>query len=187
MSQKRPHRPIATGGGLGTRCHRAAGVLVAAAVLTSAGTAIAGPALGAAVQVSAPSQGFPIKPTEPTGSWKLKRAVTVTANCQPPGSATSCPAIFTLFAQQLGPTAGLPTIPNATQLSKITNVSVPAGQQQTVTLRFKLSHQILNLIYKYGDPRCYVQAQITTGPASNQAQPQVFSESVPVNIGPTAG
>lgn len=187
MSQKRPDRPIATGGGFGTRCHRAAGVLVAGVVLSSVAAVLAGPALGAAVQVSAPSQGFPIKPTEPTRPWKLKRAVTVTANCQPPGSATSCPATFTLFAQQLGPTAGLPTIPNPTQLSKITNVSVPAGQQQTVPLRFTLSRPILNLIYKYGDPRCYVLAVITSGPASNQAQPQLISESLPVSIGPQSG
>jgi hypothetical protein len=178
MSQKRPTRPIATGGGSGTRCHRPGRVFATVLALSSAAAVLAAPALGAAVQVSPPSQGFPIKTSKPSGSWKLKRVVTVTADCQPPGSATSCPATFTLLAQQLGPKAGLPFVPNPTQLSKITDVPVPAGQQQTVTLRFTLSHQIINLIYRYGDPRCYVLAVVTS------ATGQVTSESMPVSIGP---
>ncbi len=95
--------------------------------------------------------------------------MTVTVNCQPSGSATSCPGTFTLYADQLGPTAVVPTLPNGQPMAQIKR-SVPPGEQQTVSLNFVLTHKALNLLYAKPDPRCYVEAVITPSQTSNQAQ-----------------
>ncbi len=183
MSERRADRPIAIGRGFGIRRHRPARAVVAALVLTAAVAVLTGPALAAGleVKVQLPQKGFPIKPVEPNGSWKLKRAATVTANCQPSGSATGCPATFTLYAAQLGPAPGLPAFPLPVQLSQIKMTLLP-GQQQTVKLRFVLSHKVLDVLYAYPDPRCYVQTVITSGGPSSQAQPQLTSTSSDTNI-----
>ncbi|MGP0034441.1 MAG: hypothetical protein ACLP4R_07695 [Solirubrobacteraceae bacterium] len=107
--------------------------------------------------------------------------MTVTVNCQPSGAATSCPATFTLYAARLGPTQTLPAIPNPVQLSQIT-MTLPPGNGQTLQLRFVLSHTILNLLYAYSDPRCYVITNVTSGAPSSQAQTQVTSQSQSVSI-----
>jgi hypothetical protein len=150
-------------------------------VLIAAGAVLAGAALAQGTQptVQMP-QHFPITPNEPKGSWTLKRAVTVTFTCQPSGSATSCPATFRLFADGLTATktSSLPTIPYRVQLSVIMNTYSPGNH--TVKLHFKLTHQVLNLLYAYTDPRCYAQALIVSGGApSSPAQTQVLSPPSP--------
>lgn len=49
-----------------------------------------------------------------------------------------------------------------------------------VPLFFVLQHRVLNLLYAYHDPRCYVQALITSGGApSSPAQTQVLAPPSP--------
>jgi hypothetical protein len=182
MSQSPADRPIATAWRFGMRRHRPVRAVLAGLVLASTVAVLAGPSLAAGLRVSAqlPRQGFPITPREPPGSWRLTRAVTVTANCVPSGSAPSCLAKLTLVVAQLGPARGLPPVPKA-QLSQIMMTFRPT-EQQTVKVRFVLSHKVLDLLYAYPDPRCYVIATITSGKTSRQAQLQFVSMSQTVNI-----
>lgn len=193
MSHGGVRRPIVTGSGSGVPGRPLARLVIAALVIAALCVLVAAPAfavpakpavppkpgvaLKAAVHLS--SEGFPITPTEPRGSWTL-HPVTAVVTCQPSGSAKSCPATFTLYANQLGPKKGLPTIPTV-QLSQI-KMDLPPKTGQTVQLKFVLSHKVLDLLYAYRDPRCYVVTTITSGGPPSQLQPEVTSTSASVQI-----
>jgi hypothetical protein len=163
MSKRRGFGPNATGAPAGSRRgRRARRIVIGGAVIAALGV-FAGPAAGAAgpsvvstssVGVKLPTAGFPLQPLEPIGSYRLVRGVQVSADCQPVAPATTCQLRVTLIAAQLAK-QGLPTRDRFTLATSLATLS---PMQETATVYFSLAHPILNILYQYGDPRCYAIA-----------------------------
>ncbi len=187
MSKRRGFGPNATGAHAGGRRGRQARRIIIGGAVIAAFGVLAGPAVGAAtpsivstsiLSVTLPPGGFPLQPVEPIGSYRLVRGVQVTADCQPVAPATTCQLRVTLIAAQLTK-QGLPTRNKPILATSSATVS---PLQPTVMVYFSLSHPILNILYQYGDPRCYATA-VPLAPSGQLQHRLAVSSPATVEIG----
>jgi hypothetical protein len=177
MSEMQEGKPGVARTALGIRRRRQALTVMGGVALVVAAFGLAPtPAIGngqSTVKLQLPGNGFPIQPTEPPASWTLQRAATGSVDCETsPPTTTACVATFQLFAAQLSK-SGLPTRTDVL-LSTMTLTYLRGTHQ--VAIHFTLSHKILDLLYKYADPRCYVVSRIGSPSPTNPNQPQATSK-----------